>query len=100
LLPNYDEYIVGYADRSAATDNGLAPGDGPRSNMLFNHTIVIEGAVVGVWKRTYRETTVDVELAPFARLSARENQMIAAALERFGTFAGQPVRLQKIAGRR
>ena len=52
LLPNYDEYIVGYADRSAIFDGPYEPLVDARGNVLFQHTIMMDGLIIGTWRRT------------------------------------------------
>src|SRR6266568_4047343 len=47
LLPNYDEYIVGYTDRSAVFDASHTQKLDTRGNVLFQHTIVLNGRIVG-----------------------------------------------------
>jgi hypothetical protein len=67
LLPGFDEYILGYRDRSAF----LSPGDSPivvHSNGIFNPMIVLDGQVVGVWKKTVKKNTVLLEPNTFVAL--------------------------------
>jgi hypothetical protein len=87
LLPNYDEYIVSYKDRSAAialTDINKAD---PRGT-IFNHTIVINGRIIGTWKRNFRKDTVILEIAPFAPLSKVNHAAILTAAKRYAKFLG------------
>ncbi|MFL5732171.1 MAG: winged helix DNA-binding domain-containing protein [Chloroflexia bacterium] len=90
LLPNYDEYIVAYADRTAAYDDIPADKLDARGNVLFNHTILINGWVVGIWKRTLKKAEVVIEATPFASLSESESQVVTAAAERYGRFLHLP----------
>ncbi|MDQ2784671.1 MAG: winged helix DNA-binding domain-containing protein [Chloroflexota bacterium] len=94
LLPNYDEYIVGYTDRRAALDALPADRLDARGNVLFNHTIVLDGQVVGTWKRTVTKSAVIVEVTPFAPLSATEAAALAVAVARYGRFIGLPAVLR------
>ena len=57
LLPNFDEYTVGYTDRSAIFDMSDAEKFDTPGNVL-NPTIVLDGLVVGTWKRTIKKDTV------------------------------------------
>jgi hypothetical protein len=50
LLPNYDEYIVSYKDRSATIDAKHISKVDPRGT-IFSHTILINGKIEGLWKR-------------------------------------------------
>ena len=87
LLPNYDEYIVSYKDRSAAIAAADLNKADPRGT-IFNHTIVVNGKVMGIWKRTIGKTKVDIELIPFAPLSMVNQTAIATAAKRYARFLG------------
>jgi hypothetical protein len=54
LLPGFDEYILGYKDRSAVLrpefSNRIVPGN----NGMFLPTLIIYGQVIGTWKRGSR----------------------------------------------
>jgi hypothetical protein len=83
LLPNFDEYVVGYADRRAIFD----PVDG-RGNILSNHTIVLDGQIAGTWKRSVASVGVTIEMKLFAPINALHARRIARAGERYGAFLG------------
>jgi hypothetical protein len=54
LLPGFDEYLLGYTERSAALAPQHAPLTHPGANGMFLPVIVLSGRVVGVWKRSWR----------------------------------------------
>jgi hypothetical protein len=60
FLPAFDEFMVSYKDRSASLPLGaekhLVVGHG-----IFNPIIVVNGRMVGVWKRTFRKDAVVIE---------------------------------------
>jgi len=93
LLPNYDEYVVGYTDRSAIFDSSHADQLDTRRNPLFQHTLVIHGQIAGTWKRTLKKDAVVIELNPFAPLTTADNQALARAARRYGNFLDMPVEL-------
>jgi len=93
LLPNYDEYVVGYTDRSAIFDVVHADKLDSRGSVLAQYTIVMNGQVVGTWKRTLKKNAVAIELAPFTKLTKAEHQEVATTAERFGKFLELPVLL-------
>ena len=88
LLPPYDEYTVSYKDRSAVLD----PAHGGRisGNGIFYPVIVLEGQVVGTWKRAFKKGSVVITLSPFAPLKKKERQAVAEEAERYGAFLGMP----------
>ncbi len=91
LLPNYDEYVVGYADRSAVFDAQFRPALGPRDSVLFNNIVVAEGRVIGTWKRAIKRDAVAVTISPFTSLEPATARAVAAATARYGAFLGLPV---------
>jgi hypothetical protein len=88
LLPNFDEYIVAYADRRAICDSMYAKIVDGRGNVLFNHSIILDGKIAGTWKRTLTKARVTVEVKPFTPIKAPQARAIAAAAERYGAFLG------------
>ncbi len=88
LLPVYDEYTVAYKDRSAVLDPVYAKQAG---NGIFSPVIVIDGKIVGTWKRTFKNGAVVIASNPFTAFTAAENQTLAAAARRYGEFLGMPV---------
>lgn len=90
LLPPFDEYMVAYRDRSVPLD----PVYGRRVigiNGLFNPAIVIDGKVVGTWKRTLKKDAAIVALDPFKPLAKTALSAVRAAAKRYGAFLGFPV---------
>jgi len=85
LLPIYDEYIS-YADRShifAEQYKGLYD---PQYNLSYPHTIVVDGQIVGTWKRTLYKKRVVVQVKPFCPLTDAEDAAVRAQVQRFGKF--------------
>jgi hypothetical protein len=95
LLPGFDEYLLGYKDRGAVLDPAHAKKVVPGANGMFKPIIVIDGRVVGTWKRTLRRTKVLVSLAPFVALSPAQMEVAAAAAEPYGRFLGLPVEISQ-----
>ncbi len=91
LLPNYDEYIVGYADRSAIYDPAHADKLDARNNVLFMNTLLIKGQVVGTWQRTLQKNAVTIDLKPFKPLSKADQHVVLKTAEAYGVFLGLPV---------
>lgn len=96
LLPDFDEYIVGYTDRTAIFDTAHTDKLDSRGSVLAQYTIVINGKVVGTWKRTLKTNAVMIELSPFTKLTRMEHQAVVTATERFGKFLELPVSLNDL----
>jgi len=90
LLPAYDEYMVAYKDRSAALNPKYSklPNYG---HGIFNPTMVVDGQVVGIWKRTLKKETLAISPSPFTKLKHAETRAIAEAASRYGKFLGASV---------
>jgi len=88
LLPNYDEYIVGYTDRSAIFDSVHAKHLDARHNPLFNNTLVRHGRIVGTWTRQPGKEAVSLSARPFETLTGAETRALEQAAQRFSKFLG------------
>jgi hypothetical protein len=91
LLPGFDEYLLGYTDRSAILDPQHAQKLIPDNNGRFLSTMTMNGRVVGTWRRVLSKKTVVLTMEPFVSLKKLAKQAFAAAAERYGEFIGQPV---------
>jgi hypothetical protein len=90
LLSVYDEYISGYKDRSAIDANHLADLFKGMGNAL-QYIIVLDGQLVGTWKRTIKNNTVIIETNLFTELAEVEIQAVKLATGQYGEFLGLPV---------
>ncbi|CAN4277625.1 winged helix DNA-binding domain-containing protein [Pseudoxanthomonas sp. LjRoot125] len=91
LLPAFDEYVIGYRNRAPVVDNAyLRRVIG--INGLVSPTIIVEGRVVGTWKRE-ADARGGLRLSPFRTLQDRELAGIAKAAARLGRFLGAPTPL-------
>lgn len=85
FLPAYDEFIISYKDRSAVltTDNLKKTIS---SNGIFYPTIVVDGRVIGLWKRTLKKDKVVIESKLFVKQNNASRERIEKASEKFGLF--------------
>ncbi len=86
LLPNFDEYIVGYTDRTAIFNDGHTYKLDVRANPIFQNTIVVDGQVVGTWKREFTRTSVLITPKFFRTFTKVEQVGYRNAVRRFSTF--------------
>ena len=91
LLPGFDEFMLGYTDRSAALAPEYAGRIVPGGNGMFLSTLVLDGRVCGTWRRATRAKSVVLEASPFVRLTASEKKAFASPAERYAQFLGVPV---------
>ena len=86
LLPGFDEYLLGYTDRSIALDAKHASVIVPGNNGMFLSTIVAGGRVVGTWKVTTTAKGTVVSPRPFTPLSERDSRAFTLAAKRYAQF--------------
>jgi hypothetical protein len=93
LLPIYDEYIVGYKDRSAALDAAHTDKLDPLRCIFFGHLIIIDGQIAGSWKRTLSKNAVTLEAQPFTPLTPAQLEAYTTAAHRYAHFLNLPLAL-------
>jgi hypothetical protein len=84
LLPAFDEYLLGYQDRSPILDDGHFELIVPGGNGVFQPIIVAGGRVVGTWRREGAR----VVPVPFAPLSEARQARLARAATAYARYAG------------
>ena len=87
LLPGFDEYMLGYKDRSAALHADHANKIVPGGNGMFFPTIVENGQVVGTWKRTVKKSGIAVAYDHFDPKKPAQAKALNKALARYKQFA-------------
>lgn len=92
LLPGFDEYILGYRDRSAMLAPEHADIIVPGGNGMFRATVVLDGEVVGTWSRRTGARHVAIDVDPFAPLPPDALGALTEQAERYGAFLDRPVR--------
>ena len=90
-LPGFDEYVLGFKDRSLILDAEHAPAICPGGNGVFRATIVRAGRVVATWGRAVARGRTTVTVRPLVRLSRSDRGRVEAALAPFGAFTGCPL---------
>jgi hypothetical protein len=90
LLPGFDELLLGYKDRAAVLAPEHAAKVVPGGNGVFHPVVVVDGRVVGTWKRTVARRSLTIALRPFQPAPGLAEQVHDAA-HRYGEFIGLPV---------
>jgi hypothetical protein len=90
LLPGFDEYLLGYKDRSAVLRAEYTQKIIPGNNGVFMPTIIIDGQIAGTWKRTIKNKGIDIEFNLFEPLEDMEESIIKTA-QRYCGFMGLPL---------
>jgi Winged helix DNA-binding domain len=70
LLPGFDEFVLGYGDRSAVLDPEFFERIVPGGNGMFRPTVVHGGRVVGTWSRVGSGARRRIVAEPFTEFPA------------------------------
>lgn len=90
-LAGFDEYLLGYRDRSFALDPGSFERVVPGKNGIFLPILVKAGRVIGTWRREWKPRLITVQPEPFDEWSAADRRAADQALHEYGDFLGRPV---------
>ena len=82
LLPAYDEFTVGYQDRSSL----MPPGKRMNPMSLLGPTVLVDGQVGGTWKRSLSRDCVHVDVKLLRKLTPAETLALDGELERYQDF--------------
>ncbi|NVB78069.1 MAG: winged helix DNA-binding domain-containing protein [Kofleriaceae bacterium] len=87
LLPPFDEYTVAYADRSHV---GAPPATATTFNerTMLGPNLVLDGQVIGSWKRTAGKKKVTIELSPWQKVATKDRGALEEAAVRYAAFLG------------
>jgi hypothetical protein len=88
LLPAFDEFFIGYKDRSAsipvASNSKLFTNNG-----IFWPSLITNGRAAGKWKRKINSRLVNIDIELFTSPSSISMRSLKAETERFGRFLGK-----------
>lgn len=95
LLPGFDEYLLGYSDRSAPLAGMHSSAIVPGGNGVFRPTVVVDGEVVAAWRRDRAGKRVVVSFDTFGpAFSASIERGVRKRLAAYGDFLGTDVELR------
>lgn len=97
LLPNYDEYFIGFKDRSAIAQRLSSADLVTGGDALIGNVIVSDGQLVGGWKRAVAKDAVVVDITLLTRLSKAEQRAARSAVESYGSFLGLQAKVTGVA---
>ena len=90
LLPNYDELLIAFRDRTDAMDPELPP-PARVAQVLLSHVVVRDGLVVGGYRRRDERTTTRLQIDLLVGLGKADCEALRGVIERFAAFLGRPV---------
>ena len=92
LLPNYDEYFIGFKHREPILARLAAQRVTHDSRDLLAHVLMVDGQVVGGWKRVAGKRPA-LRLSPVVPLTPRERAALEREVARFGRFVENAVEI-------
>ncbi len=90
FLPAYDEFMVGYKDRSASLGASNAK-DTITSNGIFKPVILINGKVEGIWRRDLKNDHMIVEPHFFKAKNKLKKKALLESVKPYGDFLGMQI---------
>ena len=87
LLPAFDELTVAYKDRSAILPHEYEKA----SSYGLKPVVVVDGRIVGIWRREAVKGKVVVEVKFFEKVSKGVARLVEREGERYGRFLGEGV---------
>lgn len=88
LIPAFDEFILAYRDRSAT----LIPERFQKvvsNNGVFRPALLLNGRVIGIWKRTTKKDVLRIEVLPFEQFGSEITEKIDMAFTIYSQFHGK-----------
>jgi hypothetical protein len=86
MLSVYDEYTIAYRDWDFYCERELEQKLVDMGNALQN-LMVVDGRIVGSWRRNIRGRQLSIEMNPLSKLSSAEKSAIEEAARRYVAFA-------------
>ena len=90
-LPGFDEYLLGFKDRSMMAGPAQLAAVIPGGNGVFQSTLVRGGRVMATWKRTTGRKGVTVVVQPLSEFTSRDRHNAEAALQLYADYLGLPL---------
>ena len=88
LLPRFDTYLLGYANRDLVVDTAFAkrvhPGGG-----IIHPVLLVDGQALGTWKTRRRKGYLEVLIEPFEHLRDELRPQLEGEVADVGRFLGE-----------
>lgn len=88
LIPIYDEYIMGYKDRTALINPKFAG-----KKIAFLNMIIFNGKIIGSWKATSSTKSMTIEYSPFEQFTKTQQKLFDAQIEKLKLFHNASINL-------
>lgn len=85
-LPGFDEFVIGYRDRSDQVAPEYESAIVPGGNGVFTNTLALHAQVVGTWRRTELSTRVKLAATALRPLHQHDVSSLESALAGYADF--------------
>lgn len=92
LLSIFDEYTIGYTDRSDLSQGRDIERMISMGNALLS-VLIINGKVAGTWKRIIKTKTIEITISPFTKLDNLQVEAITKQANRYSMFHNKETKL-------
>ena len=92
-MQGYDECIMSYSERRDLLRSTTTSDANSHEMTAFIHAILLDGRLVGHWKRFFQRHSVVIETFLYRSLNGIERKALVSAVERYGRFLGVPASL-------
>ncbi len=97
LLPNYDEYHIGFKHRAPLLARLHLGGASLTLHQLLQHLMVVDGQIVGSWRRVVGARGARLALSPKVPLTPRERASFEREVPRLEAFHGEALAVRWVA---
>jgi hypothetical protein len=91
LLPGFDEFVIGYRDRTSSIAPGRMHDVVPGGNGVFRPTVLADGMIVGTWTRKVTRAGVRVDVQFFHLPARRVQAAVDDAVQAYVRFLHLPL---------
>ena len=88
LLPSYDEYLLGYKDRTDVLPLEHYP-KAFTNNGLFFPIVLHNGQVIGNWDKSEKKKSVDLKYSWFRQVADMDEETLERERQKFARFLGK-----------
>lgn len=93
-LPGFDEFMLGYKNRSAVLADESKDLIVPGNNGVFRPTLVLDGQVVATWRRTPRAKADVISIETFRPLTRPQQKKAESAFEAHSRYLGRELQIR------
>lgn len=85
LLPQFDEFVVSYKDRSEMIEEKYYSKVMTKMG-IFSPTIMLNGEIIGSWKKIKKKNKIEIELSFFKKTSKKTENLYRDEIKRVERF--------------